>query len=120
MKATAAVPALIAHLRRPETSPVAATQIARALAAIGATEALPALRDFVTMYRADPIYDGDPTALVAASEAMLALGGPAERELLLYLTEEPHTVEALRVHLRRALTQTAGTAGAPAADTADE
>ena len=108
MKATAATPALVAHLRRPETSPAAATQIARALAEIGATEALPALRDFVTMYRADPIYDGDPTALVAASEAMLALGGPAERELLLYLTEEPHTVEPLRVHLRRALTQTAG------------
>ncbi len=71
MKATAAVPALIAHLRRPETPPAAATQIARALAAIGATEALPALRDFVTMYRADPAYDGDPTPLVAASEAML-------------------------------------------------
>ncbi len=114
MKATAAVPALIAHLRRPETTPAAATQIARALAAIGATEALPALRDFVTMYRADPIYDGDPAPLVAASEAMLALGGPAERELLLYLTEEPHTVEPLRVHLRRALTQTAGAASASA------
>jgi outer membrane protein assembly factor BamB len=122
MKATAAVPALIAHLRRPETPPAAATQIARALAAIGATEALPALRDFVTMYRADPIYDGDPTPLVAASEAMLALGGPAERELLLYLTEEPHTVEPLRVHLRRALTQTAGAegAGGHAAAAADE
>jgi hypothetical protein len=30
---------------------------------------------------------------VAASEAMLALGGPAERQLLLYLAEEPRTVE---------------------------
>ena len=121
MKATAAVPALIAHLRRPETTPAAATQIARALAAIGATEALPALRDFVTMYRADPIYDGDPTPLVAASEAMLTLGGPAERELLLYLTEEPRTVEPLRVHLRRALTQTAGaSASASAASSVDE
>jgi outer membrane protein assembly factor BamB len=108
MKATTAAPALVSHLRRPETPPAALTQIARALAAIGATDALPALRDFVTMYRADPAYDGDPTPLVAASEAMLALGGPAERELLLYLSEEPHTVEPLRVHLRRALAQTAG------------
>jgi outer membrane protein assembly factor BamB len=108
MKATTAAPALVAHLRRPETSPAALTQIARALAAIGATDALPALHDFVTMYRADPLYDGDPTPLVAASEAMLALGGPAERQLLLYLAEEPHTVEPLRVHLRRALAQTAG------------
>lgn len=121
MKATAAVPALIAHLRRPETSPAAATQIARALAAIGGTDALPALRDFVTMYRADPIYDGDPAPLVAASEAMLTLGGPAERELLLYLAEEPRTVEPLRVHLRRALAQTAGAAGVAASSTsADE
>jgi outer membrane protein assembly factor BamB len=107
MKATTAAPALVAHLRRPETPPAALTQIARALAAIGATDALPALRDFITMYRADPIYDGDPTPLVAASEAMLALGGPAERQLLLYLAEEPHTVEPLRVHLRHALAQTA-------------
>jgi hypothetical protein len=108
MKATTAAPALVEHLRRPETPPAALTQIARALAAIGATDALPALHDFVTMYRADPFYDGDPTPLVAASEAMLALGGPAERQLLLYLAEEPHTVEPLRVHLRRALAQTAG------------
>jgi outer membrane protein assembly factor BamB len=108
MKATTAAPALVAHLRRPETPPAALTQIARALAAIGATDALPALRDFVTMYRSDPLYDGDPTPLVAASEAMLALGGPPERQLLLYLAEEPHTVEPLRVHLRRALAQTAG------------
>jgi outer membrane protein assembly factor BamB len=108
MKATEAAPALVAHLRRPETPPAALTQIARALAALHATDALPALHDFVTMYRADPLYDGDPTPLVAASEAMLALGGPAERQLLLYLAEEPHTVEPLRVHLRRALAQTAG------------
>ena len=108
MKATTAAPALVEHLRRPETPPAAVTQIARALAAIGATDALPALHDFVTMYRSDPLYEGDPTPLVAASEAMLALGGPAERQLLLYLSEEPHTVEPLRVHLRRALAQTAG------------
>jgi outer membrane protein assembly factor BamB len=122
MKATTAAPALVAHLRRPETPPAALTQIARALAAIGATDALPALHDFVTMYRADPLYDGDPTPLVAASEAMLALGGPAERQLLLYLAEEPHTVEPLRVHLRRALAQTAGAEARlrAAAATADE
>jgi hypothetical protein len=78
---------------------------------------LPALRDFLTMYRADPIFDGDPMALAAASEALLALGGPGERQLLLYLAEEPRTVEPLRAHLRRALAQTAAAsmAAAPAA-----
>ena len=53
---------------------------------------------------------------------MLALGGPAERQLLRYLAEEPHTVEPLRVHLRRALAQTAGAEARlrAAASTADE
>jgi outer membrane protein assembly factor BamB len=123
MQARAATPALVAHLRRSETTPAAATQIARALAAIGDASVLPALRDFVTMYRADPLFDGDPTPLVAASEAMLTLGGPAERELLLYLAEEPRTVEPLRVHLRRALAQTASAserAAEAAAASADE
>jgi outer membrane protein assembly factor BamB len=117
MKAREAAPALIAHLRRPETSAAAAKEIARALAQMGATDALPALKDYLTMYRADPLFEGDPMALAAVSEAMLVLGGPAERQLLLYLAEEPRTAEPLRVHLRRALAQTAAAsmAAAPAA-----
>jgi hypothetical protein len=101
------VPALVEHLRRPETPPAAVVAIARALASIGTQAALPGLRDYVTMYRADPLYDGDPAPLVAVSEAMLVLGGAAERQLLLYLAEEPRTVAPLRAHLRRALAQTA-------------
>jgi hypothetical protein len=109
MRATAAAPALAEHLLRPETEPAAIVQIARALGAIGAVESVPALRDFATMYRAEPAYDGDPAALVAVTEALLALGGPAERQLLLFLAEEPRTVEPLRRHLRYALAG-AGTA----------
>ena len=52
---------------------------------------VPALRDFLTMYRADPAYDADPTALIAVAEALLKLGGPADRMLLLFVAEEPHT-----------------------------
>jgi outer membrane protein assembly factor BamB len=112
------VPALVEHLRRPETTPAGLIAISRALAAIGTQAALPALRDFLTMYRADPVYDGDPGPLIAASEAMLVLGGPAERQLLLYLAEEPRTVDPLQAHLRRALAQTAAAESAkpPAAD----
>ena len=100
-------PELVAQLRRPETPPAAATQIARALAATGADDAVPALRDFLTMYRADPAYDADPTALIAAAEALLKLGGPADRMLLLFVAEEPHTAAGLRAHLTRALGETA-------------
>jgi hypothetical protein len=47
-------PELVAQLRLPETPTPAAAQIARALVATGAEEAVPALRDYLTMYRADP------------------------------------------------------------------
>jgi len=100
-------PELVMQLRQPETPPVAATQIVRALAATGADDAVPALRDFLSMYRADPAYDADPTALIAVAEALLKLGGPADRMLLLFVAEEPHTAAALRAHLTRALGETA-------------
>ncbi len=105
--ARSVAPDLVVHLRLPETSPAAATQIARALVAIGASDSRPALRDFVTMYRADPVYERDPTALVAAAEALLKLGGSSDRELLLFVAEEPHTAAGLRAHLARALGETA-------------
>jgi hypothetical protein len=111
-------PDLAAHLRLPETSPAAAAEIARALVAIGARESLPALRDFLAVYRADTSYEHDPTALVAAAEAVLKLGGPADRVLLLFLAEEPHTATGLRTHLVRALGDTAPRAGGPTPPTA--
>jgi outer membrane protein assembly factor BamB len=100
-------PELEVHLRLPETSPAAATEIAKALVQLGAGESVPALRDFLTMYRADPGYERDPTALVAAAEALLKLGGSADRQLLLFLAEEPHTAAGLRAHVTRALGETA-------------
>jgi len=99
-------PELVAQLRQPETPTPAAAQIARALVATGAEEAVPALRDFLTMYRADPAHDADPSSLIAVSEALLKLGGEGDRRLLLFVAEEPHTVAALRAHLVRALGET--------------
>jgi outer membrane protein assembly factor BamB len=114
----AVVPELVAHLRRPETPAAAAAEIARALAAIGpeaAETSIPALRDFLTMYRADPIYEADPKPLVALAEALLKIGGAADRELLLFVAEEPRSVSGLRAHLQRALGETAPRAPAPRA-----
>jgi outer membrane protein assembly factor BamB len=112
----AVAPELAAHLRLPETQPAAAAEIARALAAVGpdaAAVTVPALRDFLTLYRADPLYDADPTALIAAAEALLRVGGTAERELLLFIAAEPHTATGLRAHLRRALGETGAGRRAP-------
>jgi hypothetical protein len=102
----AAAPELVAHLRQPETTMPAAAQIARALVATGAEETIPALRDFLTMYRADPANDADPSALIAVAEALIKLGGAADRRLLLFVAEEPHTVAPLRAHLVKALGET--------------
>jgi outer membrane protein assembly factor BamB len=103
-----AAPELVKHLRLPDTSSAAAAQIANALAATGASDVgVPALRDFLTMYRADPAFEGDPTPLVAAAEALLKLGGPGDRELLLFVSAEPRTSPGLRAHLHRALGETA-------------
>ena len=82
---------------------------ARVFSAIGpeaATVSIPALRDFLTMYRADPANDADPSALIAAAEALIKLGGAADRRLLLFVAEEPHTVAPLRAHLMKALGET--------------
>jgi outer membrane protein assembly factor BamB len=107
MKAKAVAGALIEHLRLPDTEPETVTQISRALAAIQATEGVPALRDFLSLYRADPAYDAEPAALIAVSEALLQLGGAGERPLLLFIAEQPSTIEPLRLHIRQALAQTA-------------
>jgi outer membrane protein assembly factor BamB len=101
-----ATPELIAQLRQPETTTPAAAQIARTFVAVGAEDAVPALRDYLTMYRSDPAQDADPSALIAAAEALLKLGGAADRRLLLFVAEEPHTVAPLRAHLVRALGET--------------
>jgi outer membrane protein assembly factor BamB len=99
-------PELVAQLRLPETPTPAAAQIARALIATGGEEGIPALRDYLTMYRADPVHDADPSALIAVAEALIKLGGPADRRLLLFVAEEPHTVAPLRAHLVKALGET--------------
>jgi outer membrane protein assembly factor BamB len=104
----AAVP-LASHLRLPETEPAAVIEIARALAVMRAEEALPLLRDYLAMYRSDPLYENNPGALVAVAEALVKIGGPTDRELLLYIAEEPRTLASVREYVRRALAQTADT-----------
>ena len=111
---TVALPELAEALRRPETTPAAAAQVARALGVVGVRRdgrpdamATGALRDFLSLYRTDPIYDADPAALIAAAEALIKLGEPADRSFLLFVAEEPHTAPALRAHLARALSETA-------------
>jgi len=107
MQAKEMAPALVAHLGEPDTGLLAIAEIAEALVAMDARESLPALRDFLCQYRADPVFARDPAALIAVAEAILKLGRGSDHDLLLFVAEEPKTLEALRTHLRRALFQTA-------------
>ncbi|MES1205272.1 MAG: PQQ-binding-like beta-propeller repeat protein [Pseudomonadota bacterium] len=114
LRAREAAAPLAEHLRLPETEPAAVLEIARALVAMGADETLPALRDYLAMYRADPIYEGNPAPLLAVADALVKLGGAREREWLLYVSEEPRSLAALREYARHALAQTAaGAASSP-------
>lgn len=115
--AQAAVPALVEHLRLPDTNPSAVRDIADAVLATGARDAIEPFRDFLSEYRADPAFVNEPGPLIAAAEVLLKLGSTADRALLLFVMEEPKTVSALRVSLRRALAQTSG---APAGDPSAE
>ena len=108
----AALP-LAAHLGRPETPPADVVEIARALGALGGTDALPALGDYLATYRADAGADADPAALAAVAAALGKLGGAAERQLLRYAADDARTLEALRGPLRRALAAVPGEAERP-------
>ena len=107
LKATEAVPALVDHLRLPDTDPDAVREIAEAVIALDARGSIDAFKDFLMQYRADPAFAHAALPLTAACDVLLKLGGPAERALLLYVAEEPQTVEPVRAHLQRALTSEA-------------
>ena len=102
-RAVALVPTLLEHLRYPETDPAAVRDIADAALATEAREAVAPFQDYLLQYRADPGLLRAPGPVIAAAEVVLRLGGPGHRATLLYLADDPRTVEPLRVHLKRAL-----------------
>ena len=68
-----------------------------------AREAVPALVDYLLQYRVDPGFQNDPCPVVAAAEVMIKLGGAGERATLLYVADEPRTIDPVRAYLRQAL-----------------
>ncbi len=103
MKAKEAVPALVEHLRLPDTDPDVVREIAEAVIALGAESAVEAFMDFLLQYRADGEFNRATEALTAAADVLLKLGGPAERAALRFVAEEPQTIEVVASHIRRAL-----------------
>ena len=118
---TEAVPALLAHLANPETSLGVAKEILSALGDIGAgggENALPALRTFLLVYRTDPALDSNTSALTAAIDALLRLGGGAGRETVAFVAGDAGTQPRVAEAARRALAKTnAPATAAPTAPT---
>ena len=114
--------ALIPHLESPATPPGALRDIADALGKCGSKDAIPALRSFLLVYRADPTYAADGGPLVAVIEALLALGGGAERELVQFVAFDARTQTGVAEYAKYALQQTgphgAGPPRAPEAQAA--
>jgi hypothetical protein len=98
--------ALADKLRDPATPPHAIKAIASALKDLGAKQATGALREYLLMYRADAGFAADPSPLEAVAEAIEALGGARDREVLKYVAEEPRTLDKLATYVRKELEQT--------------
>ena len=111
-KATALLPALLEHLRYPETDPAAVRDIADAALATEAREAVAPFQDYLLQYRADPGFLRVPGAVIAAAEVVLKLGGPSQRAALLFIADDPRTIDPLRAQLKRALFPSESTGGA--------
>lgn len=105
MKATDAVPALVEHLRLPDTEPDVVREIAEAVIILKAESAVEAFLDFLLQYRADGEFNSATDALNAAADVLLKLGGPAERAALRFVAEEPQTIEVVASHIKRALAE---------------
>ncbi len=101
-----AAPALLAHFSAPETPLPAVQAIATALAQCGNRAAVAPLRSYLLMYRADPLFASDVSALSAVIDALLVLGGGGERELVAYVASEPRTQPKVAEYAKRALSQT--------------
>jgi outer membrane protein assembly factor BamB len=102
----AAVQALLAQLRAPETSMANLVAVVRALASIGGGGEIQPLRTFLLVYRTAPSMGSQVAVMSATIDALLAGGGAAERELVAFVAADPRTQQAVAEYASRALVAT--------------
>jgi len=95
-----AVGPLLDHLEDPATSPATAEEIAAALVKIGDPSALPRLQTVLLLHRCDP--DAESVA-EGTLDALAALGGAPEHEVIAFVADDPRTAPALAAHAREKL-----------------
>jgi hypothetical protein len=100
-----AVPALLAHLRDPETPSADLVALVGALAALGVRDAAEPIGDFLRLYHAE---DGDPhltRGLVAAIGAVVTLAGPTARDVVASVANDPLALGDVRSAAQTALAE---------------
>ncbi len=105
-----AAPLIGAHLADPETPQPALKDLVVSLATLGGKDAARALRGFLLAYRADPMFLQDPSPLVGAGAALIALGGD-DRRTAAFVAGERRTLPPVAEALSRALKPEAKDAG---------
>ncbi|HEX7479864.1 MAG TPA: hypothetical protein VF331_18830 [Polyangiales bacterium] len=100
-----AVPLLIAHLTDPSTPAETLPPLVTALADLGDAGAARPLADFMRLYHADPIDEHLGQALSLVPDALVKLIGPAARETLTQIVNDPLGTGTVRDRARRALAQ---------------
>lgn len=99
----AAVEALLSQLHAPETSSADLAEVVRALGNVGGGNEIAPLRQFLITYRADPTLGAQVAVLSAAIDVLLARGGPAERELVAFVANDPRSHAGVAGYARQAL-----------------
>jgi HEAT repeat protein len=105
LKTKEAVPTMLQLLAHPATSQKELVALTEALLAIGDKGIIRPFREFLLAYRADPAFAQDIHALQKMAEALFRLGGPAERQVLVFLTEDERTLPRLREYILRMFTE---------------
>jgi hypothetical protein len=111
-----AVPVLIKLLKHHQTSKNELLEISKALLEIGDKKCIRPFREFILAYRADPEFKRDIHALQKMAEGLFKLGGPRERQVLIFLARDSKTLPRLKEYVVRMLKKTRSKAGKQSTD----
>jgi outer membrane protein assembly factor BamB len=99
MKEKSAAPLLAAHLLDPADTDDDVKQAAAALVDLGDASEVPALKQFMTLYRASADSEGVAGAVVSAGQSLLLYGGADGRKLVDQALADPMTLDAVKSRL---------------------
>ena len=99
MKEKAAAPLLATHLLDPADTDEDVQRASEALVDLGDTAQVPALKQFITLYRAGADSELVAMAVVSAGQSLLKYGGADGRKLVDATIADPTTLEAVKSRL---------------------